>query len=213
MFSLSYKNPLFWRGKSWGKKWRKSAKKMWKLWNDFALQLLPFSWGRKKTNKQKTHKHFSDRPCGTIVPGTNPHPSQGQTGQNGDFTVEFNRERPVCPRDGSHFVPGRGPVCPRDGFVFVPDTVPPKMFMFIWPMFARHFLRKFLLFLWGDPSKTLAAPQPLNSAFPLGNGGVLRSEEGGGIQEGRGRWGGEKKKEKRTRKKCSVICFFFPCPI
>ena len=71
--------------------------------------------GSKKTNKQKTHKHFSDSPCGTIVPGTNPHPSQGQTGQNDDFTVELNRERRVCPRDGSHFVPGRGPICPRDG--------------------------------------------------------------------------------------------------
>ena len=41
----------------------------------------------KKTNKQKTHKHFSDGPCGTIVPGTNLHPSQGQTGQNRAFTV------------------------------------------------------------------------------------------------------------------------------
>ena len=71
--------------------------------------------GSEKTNKQKTHKHFSDGPCGTIIPGTNPHPSQGQTGQNGNFTVEFNRKRPVCPRDGSQFVPGRGPVCPRDG--------------------------------------------------------------------------------------------------
>ena len=28
----------------------------------------------------------------------------------------------------------------------------------------------------------------------------------GGIQEGRGRWGGGKKKEKRTRKKCSGSC-------
>ena len=71
--------------------------------------------GAKKTNQQKTHKHFSDGPCGTIVPGTNPDSSQGQTGQNHDFTVELNRERPVCPRDGSHFVPGRGPICPRDG--------------------------------------------------------------------------------------------------
>ena len=91
----------------------------------------PCCFGSKKTNKQKTHKHFSDGPCGTIVPGTNPHPSQGQTGQNADFTVELNRERPVCPGDGSHFVPGRGPICPRDGFLFVPDTVLPKMFMFI----------------------------------------------------------------------------------
>ena len=32
-----------------------------------------------------------------------------------NFTVELNRERPVCPRDGSHFVPGRGPICPKDG--------------------------------------------------------------------------------------------------
>ena len=78
-----------------------------------------FSWpsffgGRKKPNKQKTHKRFSDHPCVTI-PRDKPHPSQGQMGQNGDFTVELNRERPVCPRDGSQFVPGRGPVCPRDG--------------------------------------------------------------------------------------------------
>ena len=36
-------------------------------------------------------------------------------GQNSDLTVELNRERPVCPRDGSHFGPGRGPVCPRNG--------------------------------------------------------------------------------------------------
>ena len=36
---------------------------------------------RKKTNKQKTHKHLSDGPCGTIVPGTNPHPSQGLAAQ------------------------------------------------------------------------------------------------------------------------------------
>ena len=51
------------------------------------------------------------------------------------------------------------------------------------------------------PSKTPAAPQPLNSAFPLGNGGVLRSEEGGGIQEGRGRWGGGKKEGKKDAQK------------
>ena len=78
---------------------------------------LMFNW-EQKNNKQKTHKHFSDGPCGTIVPGTNPHPSQGQTGQNSDFTVELNRERLVCPRDGSHFVPGRGPICPGDSSCF-----------------------------------------------------------------------------------------------
>ena len=69
--------------------------------------------GSKKTNKHKTHKHFSNGPRRTVVAGTNFHPSQGQTGQNGDLTVELNRERPVCPRDGSHFVPGTVPVCPR----------------------------------------------------------------------------------------------------
>ena len=73
----------------------------------------------RKTNKQKTHKHFSGGPCGTIVPGTNPHPSQGQTGQNGDFTVELNRKRPVC-----RFVPGTGPNLSRGGVPFVPGTVP-----------------------------------------------------------------------------------------
>ena len=84
------------------------------FWVGFGASII---WWQKKNNKQKTHKHFSDGPCGTIVPGTNPHPSQGQTGQNGDFTVELNRKRPVCPRDRSQFVPGRGPVFlgPRDG--------------------------------------------------------------------------------------------------
>ena len=38
----------------------------------------------------------------------------------------------------------------------------------------------FFLFCVATPSKTLATPQPLNIVFPLGNGGVLRSEEGGG---------------------------------
>ena len=83
----------------------------------------------QKNNKHKTHKQFSAASCGTIVPGTNPHPSQGQTGQNGNFTVEFNRNgrfvpgTPVCPRDGSRLSQGR--------FLFVQNTVPPKTFMFI----------------------------------------------------------------------------------
>ena len=73
--------------------------------------------GEKKTNKQKTHKHFSDDSCGTIVPGTNPHPSQGQTGQNSDFTVQFNRKR-------HWFVPGTGPNLSLGGVPFVPGIVP-----------------------------------------------------------------------------------------
>ena len=72
--------------------------------------------------------------------------------------------------------------------------------------FRAPFFKEIPSFFCGvTPSKTLTAPQPLNIAFPLGNGGVLRSEEGGGIEEGRGRWGGGKKKEKRTRKKCCEI--------
>ena len=55
------------------------------------------------------HKHFSDGPCGTIVPGP-PVP-----GQNADVTVEFSRKRPVCQTDRRRFVPGTGPVCCRDG--------------------------------------------------------------------------------------------------
>ena len=70
---------------------------------------------KKRNNKHKTHKSFSDGPCGTVVPGMNTTPSQGQTGQNGDFTVELNRKRPVCPRDGSRFVPRTDPGCPWAG--------------------------------------------------------------------------------------------------
>ena len=52
------------------------------------------------------------------------------------------------------------------------------------------------------PSKTLAAPQPLTIVFSLGNGGVLRSQEGEGFRKEGGGGDGKKKKEKRTRKKC-----------
>ena len=91
-----------------------------------------YLWERKKKPINRKHINiFLTALVGQSSQGRLPHPSQGQTGQNGDFTVELNRERPVCPRDGSHFVPGRGPICPRDGLLFVPDTVPPKMFMFI----------------------------------------------------------------------------------
>ena len=87
------------------------------VWGVSGMREAEFGWGRKKKKTQyiqKTHKHYSDGPCGTIVPRTNPHPSQGQTGQRGDFTGEFNRKRPVCPRDRSQFVLGRCPLCPRN---------------------------------------------------------------------------------------------------
>ena len=76
----------------------------------------------------------------SIVPGTNPHPFQGQTGQNGDLTVELNIKEPVCPRDGSRFVPGTGPgLSPGAGpglsqgrVQFVPNTVPPQNVYVYW---------------------------------------------------------------------------------
>ena len=76
----------------------------------------------KKPINRKTHKHFPDGPCGTIVPGTNPHPSPGtKRDKNGDFYCGIKqRKAGFVPGDGSHFVPGRGshlspgtvPVCP-----------------------------------------------------------------------------------------------------
>ena len=79
--------------------------------------------GAKKNNKQKTQKLFSDRHCGTTVPGTNPHPSQGQMGQNGDSTVELDRNGRFVP-DGSQFVPGTGHNLSQERVLFVPGTVP-----------------------------------------------------------------------------------------
>ena len=64
---------------------------------------------KSEKNKQKTHKHFSDGPRGTIVPGT--------TGQNGDFTVELNEK-------GQFFVPRTGLILSRGGVPFVPPMVP-----------------------------------------------------------------------------------------
>ena len=119
----STKSPRKIRGKFGAKFGAKFGTKIRKIRETLVLQLscpniTPLVWGRRKTPiTHKTHEHFSDGPCQTIVPGTitNPHPSQGQTGQNGDFTAEFNRERPVCPGKGPGLSQGRVPVCPRNG--------------------------------------------------------------------------------------------------
>ena len=58
-------------------------------------------------------------------------------------------------------------------------------------------------FLWGDPlqnPRRTPAPEHCISSRKRRS---FEVPERGGIQEGRGRWGGGKKKEKGTRKKCS----------
>ena len=96
---------------------------------NLPLKPIALFGGEKKTNKHKTHKHFSDGPCETIVPGAKPHLSQGQTGQSGDF-VEFNKtaglsqgRARLCPMDGSRLSEGQ--------FLFVPNPFPQEIFMFI----------------------------------------------------------------------------------
>ena len=61
------------------------------------------------TRMVPTHRHFPDGPCGTIVPGTNPHPSQGQTGQNGHFMWNSREKGRFVPGTLSQgFAPSRG---------------------------------------------------------------------------------------------------------
>ena len=106
--TFSYKNLVF--GGAQGKKLQEIA-------------------GGFQGSRIKNATQLSQGPCGTIVPATNLHPSQGQTGQTILLWNSTENSRfvpgtgpglsqgrvPVCPRDGSRFVPGTGPVCPRDG--------------------------------------------------------------------------------------------------
>ena len=65
--------------------------------------------GARKTNKHKTYKHFSDGPCGTIVPRDEPPPVPGTNGTKWRFycgiqqkTADLSQGRvPVCPGDSS----------------------------------------------------------------------------------------------------------------
>ena len=61
------------------------------------------------------------------------------------------------------------------------------------------------------PSKNLAAPQPLNIAFPLGNGGVLRSEEGEGLRKEGDGGVGEKRRKKGRAKSAQVRVYPAEC--
>ena len=67
--------------------------------------------------------------------------------------------------------------------------------------FFAPFFKEIPSFFCGvTPFKTLAAPQPLNIGFPLGNGGVLRSEKGEGFRkEGDSREGEKRRKRGRAK--------------
>ena len=88
-----------------------------------------FWLGSKKNNKHETDKRFSDATRGTIVPGTNHTPVAGTAGQNGGFSTQLNRKRPVCLRDGVGLSQARSPVCPRDGSLLSWTPVPFKIFV------------------------------------------------------------------------------------
>ena len=100
-----------------------------------------FFWGRKKPINRKHINIFLMALAGRSSQGRTPTRPRFQTGQNGDLSVEFNRKRPVCPRDRPQFVPGMGSRLSQGRFLFVPDTVPPEMFMFI-GFFLPDFLRE-----------------------------------------------------------------------
>ena len=78
--------------------------------------------GAKTTNKQKTrNKHSSDGPCGTIVQGRTPARPRDKRDKmaillwNQTEKAGLSQERvPICPREGSPFVPGTVLVCPGD---------------------------------------------------------------------------------------------------
>ena len=72
--------------------------------------------------------------------------------------------------------------------------------------FCAPFFKEIPFFFCGvTPSKTLAAPEPLNIAFPLGNGEVLRSEEWGGDSGRKGTVGRGKKRKKGCAKSAQAL--------
>ena len=60
------------------------------------VQVFPKT--RKPKKKNTKHINIFRRPSQDNYRSAEPHPSQGQTGQNGEFTAQFNRKRTVCPR-------------------------------------------------------------------------------------------------------------------
>ena len=61
----------------------------------------------EKNDKQKTHKHFSGDPCGTIVPGTNPTCPRDKREKMGIYCG-------INPKKAS-LSQGRVPICPGEG--------------------------------------------------------------------------------------------------
>ena len=110
------------------------------FWPLFVAHPLPPTLF-ETTEFLKTHKHFSDGPCGTICRDETP-PVPGQTEQNGDFAVESKRKWSVRPRDGSRFVPRTGPVCQKDGSCLSRTPSRPKCLC--------------LIFFWGGVSRRSA---------------------------------------------------------
>ena len=91
------------------------------------VEVLLLNGGEKRTIKHKTHKHFSEGSRGTIVPGTNQDPSQGQTGQNGDFYCGVKQKTGgFVLGTGPGLSLGRVPVCPIDGSCLSPTPSRPK---------------------------------------------------------------------------------------
>ena len=100
--------------------------------------------GGRKTHKNTKHINIFLKVLADMCPGDEPHPSQGQMGQNGDLLWN--------PKDGSQCVPRTSLFVPGTIlFLFVSDTVPPTMFLFIvfsCSTFTMHPVRKLFIVLY-----------------------------------------------------------------
>ena len=97
-----------------------------------------FLGGKKNEQTPKPHKHFSARPLRDNRLRDEPPPVPGTNGTKCRFYCGIKQKRAGLSQ-------GRVPICPRKGsrlsqeqFLFVLNTIPPKMFMFIGFVLARH---------------------------------------------------------------------------
>ena len=112
-------------------------------------------WGRKKPINRKHINIFLTALVGQSSQRQIPTRPRDKWDKMEIFTVELNRKRPVCPRDASQFVPGRGPVCPRDGSCLSRTLSRPKClcFFFSCPRLVEDILRG-LQGHWGEISRS-----------------------------------------------------------